>query len=187
LLGVLMVALVLFTKHTWIEDGIVDVMLETLGFFLVMTAAFGRIWCSLYISGYKTKLLITDGPYSMVRNPLYFCSLLGVIGLGLAAESFLLAAILALLFFIYYPLVIHEEEKKLLQIHGNDFHEYMLKTPCLIPKLSLLKEPVTYVVDVRRFRKSFFDAMWFVWIFGLLQVVERLHETSQIPVVFQIP
>ncbi|GIS42766.1 MAG: hypothetical protein Ct9H90mP15_08060 [Candidatus Neomarinimicrobiota bacterium] len=31
---------------------------------------------SLYVEGFKTKKLITEGPYSMVRNPLYFFTVL---------------------------------------------------------------------------------------------------------------
>jgi protein-S-isoprenylcysteine O-methyltransferase Ste14 len=36
-----------------------------------------RLWCSLYISGYKNSQLITSGPYSLCRNPLYFFSFVG--------------------------------------------------------------------------------------------------------------
>ena len=50
---------------------------------LVGIATVGRLWCALYIAGYKTDKLITSGPYSMCRNPLYFFSLLGGIGVGL--------------------------------------------------------------------------------------------------------
>ena len=42
------------------------------GMILVGIASLGRMWCSLYIAGYKDDKLVTDGPYSLCRNPLYF-------------------------------------------------------------------------------------------------------------------
>ena len=53
-----------------------SLQMSILGFVLVVFGSFGRIWASLYIEGNKTKNLITAGPFSMVRNPLYFFSLI---------------------------------------------------------------------------------------------------------------
>ena len=49
-----------------------SVGLSIIGFTLVIIGGFGRLWASLYVEGFKTKTLIKEGPYSMVRNPLYF-------------------------------------------------------------------------------------------------------------------
>ena len=46
--------------------------LEFFGYSLGLVGIIGRIWSSLFIEGYKTKTLITKGPYSLMRNPLYF-------------------------------------------------------------------------------------------------------------------
>jgi hypothetical protein len=58
--------------------------LFTLGMFLVAIGSLGRMWCSLYIAGYKDQVLLTQGPDSMTRNPLYFFSTFGALGVGFA-------------------------------------------------------------------------------------------------------
>ena len=58
-----------------------------LGVLMVVFGWFGRIWASLYIEGNKTKNLVTSGPFSMVRNPLYFFSLIMLLGFCLALKA----------------------------------------------------------------------------------------------------
>ena len=61
-----------FRAYTLDITTIESLQMSILGFILVVFGSFGRIWASLYIEGNKTKNLITAGPFSMVRNPLYF-------------------------------------------------------------------------------------------------------------------
>ena len=49
----------------------VQALLETGGVILILVCIVGRTWCTLYIGGNKKRELITAGPYSVVRNPLY--------------------------------------------------------------------------------------------------------------------
>ncbi len=83
------------------------------GCVLVGAATVGRLWCALYIAGYKTDKLITSGPYSMCRNPLYFFSLLGGVGVGLCTEYLTLAAVIVAAFAVIYPITIKREEERL--------------------------------------------------------------------------
>lgn len=61
------------------------------GFLCVAVACLGRIWCSAFIAGHKDESLVTSGPYSLLRHPLYAFSMLGALGLGLTSRSALLA------------------------------------------------------------------------------------------------
>jgi protein-S-isoprenylcysteine O-methyltransferase Ste14 len=76
-------------------------ILSSIGLALAGIASLGRLWCSLYIAGYKTEELITEGPYSIYRNFLYFFSFLGAIGVGFASESLLIPLIIPILFTSY--------------------------------------------------------------------------------------
>src|SRR5215218_8500472 len=67
------------------------------GFLCVCLACLGRIWCSVFIAGHKDADLVTTGPYARCRHPLYACSILGALGMGLATQSALLCAAAVLL------------------------------------------------------------------------------------------
>jgi hypothetical protein len=122
----------------------------------------------------------------MCRNPLYFFSLLGGIGVGLASENFTIPVIILCGFCLYYPLVILSEQKQLLDIHGNEYVNYLRTTPAFFPKLSLLREPLEYVVKPHVFRRRMLGALWFVWLVGVLELIEEVHELQLLPVLFKL-
>ncbi len=187
LLGAGVLLMILLSRHATAEGGLVDVLDETLGLVLIGVCAFGRLWTLMYISGFKNRRVLTVGPYSIVRHPLYVFSLVGAIGIGLATER---ASVLALLLGVYaviYPLVILAEERKLLARHGEAYRAYMARTPRFIPNLALLEEPAEYAVNAQRFRRAFADAMWFVWLYALLELVESLHEAGLLPALAALP
>ena len=97
-LFVLVIALVLLTRHAWPDPGLWTGLSGTAGFLALIAAALGRLWCSIYICGFKTRRVISDGPYSVVRNPLYVFSLIGAVGLGLVTHSLVVLAVLLVLF-----------------------------------------------------------------------------------------
>jgi len=181
-----LIIIILFSESHWEKISIFSDIFFLVGAILVGISTIGRLWCSMYISGYKTNTLITIGPYSMCRNPLYLFSLLGAVGVGLATESLILPFIIFICFLIYYPFVIREEEKRLSQIHGKEFQNYCRKTPRFFPSFSLLNEPEQYIVVPKVFKKSLFDALWFIWLFGIIEIVEALHEWRIIPIFFRL-
>jgi len=151
------------------------VLVEFLAFILVLIAAFGRLWSLTYISGNKTQNLITNGPYSLMRNPLYFFSLIGAIGLGIVSKSVFIFSAIVLAFAIYYPLVVRAEEEHLESIHAEDFRRYKAAVPAFLPRFSNYREEPSLVVDARRLRRSFFSAMWFPLMFIIMISVDRLQ------------
>jgi protein-S-isoprenylcysteine O-methyltransferase Ste14 len=179
-------AVILFTGSYWEENNIVGGILFLIGTILASIAAVGRMWCSVYISGYKKDLLVTTGPYSMCRNPLYFFSLTGAVGVGLATKTFLIPFIIFILFAVYYPLVIRREEARLTRIHKNDFEDYREKTPRFIPSFSNFEEPEEYTIKPGFLRGRFTDSLWFVWLIGILALVESLHRHGVVPVYYRL-
>ena len=168
------------------QEPVLCALLFLAGTLLVGVASLGRLWCFLYIAGHKTKALVTQGPYSMSRNPLYFFSLLGFVGLGLCSETLLLPAIFLVAFALYYPTVIRHEEARLLQVHQQAYSEYMASTPRFFPRISSLREPEEYVVCPRLFRRRMFEALLFVWGVGLLELIEELHDLGWLPTLLNI-
>ncbi|MBI5739504.1 MAG: isoprenylcysteine carboxylmethyltransferase family protein [Nitrospirae bacterium] len=179
-------AMVLFSGSCWEENGFIGGILFMLGTVLAGIAAVGRMWCSVYISGYKRKSLVTTGPYSMCRNPLYLFSLLGAVGVGLVTKTLSIPLTIFILFAVYYPLVIRREESDLVERHGEAFREYRRRVPAFIPSFSLLEEPEEYSIIPGSLRRRFIDSLWFMWLVGLIALIEELHRHNIIPVYFRL-
>ena len=100
--------------------------LSIIGFVLVTLGGFGRLWASLYVEGFKTKTLITEGPYSMVRNPLYFFTVVILLGFCLVVKSIPIAlALLATAFTVLHIPAIIKEERKLLAQHDSSYRRIL--------------------------------------------------------------
>jgi protein-S-isoprenylcysteine O-methyltransferase Ste14 len=112
---------------------IVETSLFIVGVALAGFGAAGRAWATSYISGQKMKQLITTGPYSLCRNPLYFFSMLLGVGFGFCTGTFsmplIIAAVLALL---YYFQIKREERLLQLQFNGQ-YKSYMETVPRFFP------------------------------------------------------
>jgi protein-S-isoprenylcysteine O-methyltransferase Ste14 len=185
--GVLVLLLAIFTTHSFEQDGIIDTVIEMSGLFLLTVCSAGRLWSLLYISGYKTYSLITEGPYSITRNPLYLFSLIGAIGLGLASENLLVLGLLVIFYLLYYPLTIITEEEKLKKNLGQPYIDYMKRTPRFLPKLSLYNSSTQYQINTDIFLKCLAYGMWFIWVFIALDLIEMLQQNGYIPVILKIP
>ena len=185
--AVLLVVFIGVSRSAWNDTApFVTSLLFLLGVVLVGIGSFGRLWCSVYIAGYKTKELVTQGPYSMCRNPLYFFSLLGALGIGFASESFLIPVVILIGFAAYYILVIKSEEAQLARLHKDEFAMYVQKVPRFFPKISYLTEPEEYIVKPVIFKTHMLNAIWFIWALGLLEIIKKLHELKILPTIFHI-
>ncbi len=186
---VVIAALMLFGKNKWgpkhvlLEEGLV-----AFGCFCAGIGALGRIWASLYISGYKNTTLVQEGPYSFCRNPLYLFSFIGALGVGAISESFTIPLILCFGFAAYYPLVVRREEQRLEEYFGNTYRNYKQRIPAFLPKWSALrnlKQPESYTVNPRIFFMRIVDALWFIWLIGIIELIEAFHTKGWLPVWFR--
>jgi protein-S-isoprenylcysteine O-methyltransferase Ste14 len=177
----------MISDHSWPRDSLVDLSVEFFGFVLIGICTLGRLWCTLYISGYKDEQVVSQGPYAMVRHPLYLFSFMGAVGIGLASENLWVLAILAGAFLFYYPLVMRAEETELTAKFGQAYLSYARNVPRFLLRRFHLHEPEVYPAKPRLFRKSLLDVMWFFWFFMILQLIERLHNMGIVPVYLKVP
>jgi len=182
----LFIAILAIFGESRLQASLLGTALLTLGGILAAIGAFGRLWCSLYISGYKNKTLITVGPYSLCRNPLYFFSFIGSLGIGLSTASFTIPMIIVCGFALYYPLVVSDEEARLALLHKEHYQRYRQMTPSIFPRFSAFSEPGEYKVHPMIFRKDIGDSVWFVWIVFLLQLIFALRDFAYIPTLFTL-
>lgn len=183
--GLGMLTLVLLGSSYWARAPLFDQMLFCAGFLLALLGFCGRLWCLSYIAGRKKKVLVTVGPYSLCRHPLYFFSMVGGIGLGLCTETLTLAVLFLVAFALYYPYIIHTEEKFLSE-NFPDYKEYQSRVPLFFPRWSNFAD-ADVVVNARNFRREILASGGFLSFIGVFELVEVLHHAQVLPTYFLIP
>src|ERR1700694_4620271 len=78
----LAIGLVVVADSRWPGGHPLHESIEWIGISCIVFAIVGRTWSSLYIGGRKTRTLVSVGPYSVSRNPLYVFSIIGGVGVG---------------------------------------------------------------------------------------------------------
>ncbi len=103
---------------------------------IVFYAAF----CVMPMSKHS-KCLITHGVYSYVRHPRYAAAVFLIYpAFALLVHSFL-CLISTLAAYVIFRLAAVLEERKLIQIFGQGYKDYMKETPGFIPKLRRRQSP----------------------------------------------
>jgi protein-S-isoprenylcysteine O-methyltransferase Ste14 len=158
-----------------------NILMDVIGFLLIVLAGVGRIWSSAYISGFKSGKVVKDGPYSMMRNPLYFFSFLGFIGVGLVFGSLLISFLLVVIFLITHLPTIKYEEKKLEELFGDEYREYFKTTPRFFPNISQFSNPEVIEFYPRKFTKTLVEATYLIFSYGLVKLLVWAHENEVLP------
>lgn len=156
------------------------------GCLLMGVGVIGRMWCSVYIAGFKNKCLITRGPYSMCRNPLYLFSSIGAAGIGLGTETFSIPLLILSAFAMYYPFVIKNEQETLIRNFSSQYYRYSRHTPIFFPRFSLLTEPQNYEINPIKIKRDLLSVVWFIWIFGMVALMVKMHQTGILPTLIQL-
>ena len=185
LFGLSLLLLPWFGASTWPEASLFGPMLFLIGVLLAVAGFCGRLWCLSYIAGRKKRVLVTTGPYSLCRHPLYFFSLVGGTGLGLCTETLSAAALFALGFAMYYPRAIRGEEA-FLSDNFPEYEEYKKKVPLFVPRWSNFAAGHG-MVSVCDFGSEIVAAGSFLLFIGVFEMLESLHATNHLPTYFLIP
>ena len=107
-----------------------------IGIPFIVAGEFLRIWAVGY-AGASTRArtlgaardLVTTGPYSYVRNPLYLGNFLLSFGVCLVANVYWLVAVLVIGYFFQYLPIIALEEAYLLETCGPVYQTYRAQVP----------------------------------------------------------
>lgn len=175
------------TGSAWDAAPFMSVGMLVAGYALVRMAIAGRAWTCLYLAGYKKNQLVTTGPYALCRNPLYFYTFVGMLGIALVARSFILCGVVITWFAIFYRLVIAKEEKDLRRIHGADFATYCAITPRFLPRPAQLRaEAESYVAHPLAYRRRLKDFTWMIWGLCIVTLFSFLHLNHLLPQLIQL-
>jgi len=185
LFALLALAALFLTEPSWAVRAETHLMLERLGIMLLAAGVLGRLWCTLYIAGKKSKALVTTGPYALCRHPLYLFSLLLVTGSLLILQHPVAAAIFGLAFLLFHALAMRVEEAHLRRIFGAEYVAYCQSTPRLLPHPGQLRRAFdrqSLHLSRRHLGKIVLDAALFLLVLPVAELLERAYRTGLLPI-----
>ncbi|MBB3951024.1 methyltransferase family protein [Aureimonas jatrophae] len=157
------------------------------GVAMVVAAVLGRSWCTLFIGGRKVRDLVTVGPYSIVRNPLYVFSFLGVGGLAAQTGSLTVTLLVTLIAAALFVPVVREEETALARLHGKRFDAYRDAVPRFIPRPSLWRSVDVLSVAPGRWTRTVLDGCVMLAIIPLVRSLGWVQATMPELPLLQLP
>jgi protein-S-isoprenylcysteine O-methyltransferase Ste14 len=162
-------------------------MIEWAGIVAIVVCILGRTWASLYIAGRKIEQFVTDGPYSVMRNPLYFFSIIGTAGAGAQLGSIVAGAVFgALAWAVFYVVTLQEERVMAERYHGA-FADYLASVPRFLPNPRLWRDKPTLSIMPPKILRTFADAMLFLLSVPIAEGFEQLQNAGVLPVLFRLP
>lgn len=184
--GVL-IAIFVFGTSRWPEGHDLHEALESIGVGLIVVCIVGRTWCSLYIGGRKSTVLVAEGPYSISRNPLYVLSIIGAAGIGAQLGSFVLTIFAGAIVWLVFRIVVQKEEAHLTTSLGRDYQDYLQRVPRFLPRLSLWHNVEQLNVRPAIVVRTFVDACVFLLAIPAAEMFDWLHASGYIPVLLRLP
>lgn len=127
-------------------------LVSIVGWLLFLVGSGFRLWSTLYIGGRKGDHLVTEGPYSITRNPLYFGTLLIALSIACFVPSGLVATGIVPAAIIYLHFTLRSESRRLTAKHGLAYVHYSRRVPQLWPNARLWRSAETIEVDHRCLR-----------------------------------
>lgn len=181
----LILGLYLVSRSGWEEISVVLAHLTaSLGLVLAVIGALGRVWCSSYAAGNKNVVLLVDGPYSVTRNPLYFFSFVGGLGVVLATQTVVIPVLFAACYALYFGRVIRKEEAFLSAWHKGLYERYRARVPRFRPDWSLFTEPAKWTIRPLPFRRSLVEVSWFAIAAIVLHTLHDFRDLMGWPAIF---
>jgi protein-S-isoprenylcysteine O-methyltransferase Ste14 len=168
------------------EDGVWHELVERSGIVFIVIGILGRTWCSMYIGGNKLNHLVTEGPYSVTRNPLYVFSAIAAFGLGAQLGSAVFGLICAAVTIMIFALVVSHEERAMELRFPAEFAAYKAKVPRFLPNFRNWHEADTLLVRPALVRRTFWDATLFLLAAPALKALESLRDATLIAPLFRL-
>lgn len=186
-LVVAMFAVLLFGQSVLRPDSTMHTAIEMIGVLLIFLGIVGRLWSTLYIGGRKASEIVSGGPYSITRNPLYVFSTIAAAGVGAQMGSIVATIGFGLLCAAAFHIVILREEKFLTDAFGAPFRAYMARVPRFLPDLSLYDEGDTGSFKPRLLLTTLLDGLVFLVAMPVFELIEGAQVSGALPVLFRLP
>lgn len=169
------------------EETLADFVLDAAGWLCFYLGAMFRWWATLYIGGRKKQELVTAGPYSITRNPLYLGTFLITCSIALFLHSLIFAIGLMAILPVYLWITIPWEEKILRGKFTASFDDYQQRVPKFLPRLSQYYSPRAIQVKLNGLKGECLFASRWMWVPLLAQAVAHLRWAAWWPILLRLP
>ncbi|MCE5314740.1 MAG: isoprenylcysteine carboxylmethyltransferase family protein [Armatimonadota bacterium] len=132
--GVIFIAILLTGRPTAImANERFDLIADAAGFTIAVLGLLMRVVSRDWKLVHGQDTLVTTGPYSMVRNPMYVGSFLAGFGICLVLGSTIFAIIFTVCFFAVHISIARREKRYLITCWPDEYSQYMADVPEWIP------------------------------------------------------
>ncbi|OHB42005.1 MAG: hypothetical protein A2Y13_05020 [Planctomycetes bacterium GWC2_45_44] len=176
-----------FIRPEWSLDSFAAFFMELGGYLFLLAGLIVRIWCILYVGSRKSKEIITTGPYSICRNPLYMGTFLLTIGVGLCFENLLIILLVPAIFIPIHVITVRMEETHLESKFGEQYRIYKQKVPRFWPHFSNYNSPDYIDININAIRRIAVDTVGVLLLPVVEDLLELLHQHNIIPVLWHFP
>jgi protein-S-isoprenylcysteine O-methyltransferase Ste14 len=176
-----------FVGTNWPENSTWPLVMKGTGYLGLLAGLGIRVWSILYLGGRKSREVVSDGPYSLCRNPLYFGTVLLTIGAGLCFANLPMLVLGLAVILPVHAVVIWKEERHLLELFPDAYPAYMQRVPRLWPRLANYRSPETVTISVHAIRRAAVDASGILLIPAAAELLEVLHRHGIVPVLWRFP
>ncbi len=166
------VILILFTRQYWGYESALHETLDAIGYILIVFCGMGRLYTTAFLGGVKNRELVTYGPFSVVRNPLYVFSWLGFTGFAVFSNNIWVMLLVPAGFFFLYLFLVKREEGFLAETFGADYEVYRARVPRFIPDFSNFHQPDIIAMTPRYYLNGLLDNIWWFIIPVILEMME---------------
>jgi protein-S-isoprenylcysteine O-methyltransferase Ste14 len=177
----------LFGQSIFPPETVVHEAIEMAGIVLIVIGIAGRLWSTLYIGGRKSATVVTDGPYSITRNPLYVFSSIAAVGVGAQMGSITAAVGFGTACAAAFHIVILREERFLSANLGADYRAYLAAVPRFFPKPSLYREGETAGFKPSLLLVTLLDGLVFLVAMPVFEIIDAAQLSGALPVLFRMP
>jgi protein-S-isoprenylcysteine O-methyltransferase Ste14 len=181
------VAVVMFSPPLIREGTTADLLADIVGFAIFACGGMLRLWSTLYVGAQKSRAVISEGPYSICRNPLYLGSFLIAMSMAIYLKSITVIAGTMLMALAYAALTIPAEERFLAEKFGEVYRGYRKRTPRLIPRFRLFHSPEVIPVNVRALRTEMWRLSYWILLPMVAEILAHLRAHSLWPHYFRLP
>jgi protein-S-isoprenylcysteine O-methyltransferase Ste14 len=164
-----------------------DLGFDGLGWIAFVCGAGLRVWATLFIGGRKGETVVTDGPYSLCRHPLYLGSILLFVSGACFLKSPLAAVAVAMLGTAYCALTIPAEEEYLAATLGASYLEYCQRVNRIWPSWRTFDIPRRVTIDLHALYLEAARASRWVWLPLVAGVLNQVRAAAWWPQIFIAP